>query len=190
MNGTVKSFASLCLWACLLLGFASQLPAGNLPEGYTAQRYESLWKRSPFSLSSISDEQTQVSGMAERYSLGGAFSVGDKDYIFVVNRANPTERTLVSKTPNAQGLSLEVISYDSDPTKMTATIKQGEESGKITFDPALIKPVASAAPMPVAPAPVQRMNPTYNPGAPGQPRRIIRRPGIIAPPPGTAPTKP
>lgn len=187
-------FASLIFGLFLTTSFA-----GNIPEGYSAQRYESLWKRSPFSLSSIVEEQAQVSGMAERYSLSGTFSVGEKDYVFVVNRANPTERFLVSKEPNAQGLSLESITRDSstppDPSKLTATIKQGEESGKITFDPALFKAIAGVAqpPIPAAPMPVQRMpNPTYNPGHPGAPGRtqIYRRPRIIAPPPGTAPTTP
>ncbi len=169
--------------------------AGNLPEGYPATRYESLWKRSPFTLSSITEDQGPTSAFSERYSLGAAYTVGKKDYVIVVNRSNPQERLTVSAEPNEQGLTLLSISYDNAaPMKTTAVIKQGEETGPISFDESLIKSTATAAanaaiPMPPPQAPRQ---PTYTPGTPGAPTRRIVRPRIIAPPPGTTstPTRP
>ena len=195
-RGVARS-AGVCAAVVLIL-IASILPspaASNVPEGYPATRYESLWKRSPFTLSSITEEQGPTSAFSERYSLGGAYTVGKKDYVIVVNRTNPQERLTVSAEPNEQGLTLLSVSYDNDaPMKTTAVIKQGEETGPIAFDEALIKSTATAAanaavamPPPQVPRP-----PTYTPGPPGAPTRRIVRPRIIAPPPGTTstPTRP
>lgn len=189
---TVRGFYSILSFLLVALG----VHAANVPEGFAATRYESLWKRSPFTLSSIADEQgAPTSAIAERYSLGGAYTVGTDDYIFVINRANPMERFLVSKEVNAQGIILQSIAYNREsPDKTTAIIKQGEESGPIGFDPALLK-AATVNPNPGMPGNVPgqppRTMPTYNPPSnPGQPQRVIRRPRIIAPPPGTTPTRP
>lgn len=170
------------------LSFASA--SNNIPEGYAATRYESLWKRSPFTLSSITEDQGPTSAITERYTLGAAYTVGADDYVIVVNRSNPQERLVVTKTPNAQGISLVSISYNNTlPDKTTAIIKQGDETGPVNFDPNLIKAAAAASAAAPMPAPQPARQPTYTPGAPpANPTRMIRRPRIIAPPPGTTST--
>lgn len=188
----------LLMLGVLLLAAPALVAATNIPASYEASRYESLWKHSPFTLSSISDEQGPSNPITERYSLGGAYTIGSDDYIFVVNRTNPQERFVVSKTPNAQGLSLVSVTYNNaTPDKTVAVIKQGDETGTISFDAAQIKAGATASAanpgMPPGNIPGQppRPLPNYTPQpTPGSPARVIRRPRIIAPPPGTTPSTP
>lgn len=175
----------------ILIAVAGWLQADNIPQGYEADRYEALWKRSPFTLSSIADDANAApTGLAERFSLGGLFTIANKDYIFVIDKTKPTEHLLVSSEPNDMGLSLESVHYDAALENTTAKIKMGEETGVIRFDPTAL---AAATP------PQPQMPPNMPPGMPQRPftpmpnsmpnpPQRINRPRIIAPPSGIPPT--
>lgn len=127
------------------------LPFDTLPEGFTLKRYETLWKRSPFTLESVVPELQK--GFAADLMLVGTSTVGTNHYVMLVNSKN-AQRLLVSETLNPNGISLVTITKHEDPTKVTATLKKGGETSIVKFDPAALKS------MPTSPRPLL---PTINP---------------------------
>ena len=134
---------------------ATPLFSNSIPQGFEVKRYESLWKRSPFTLESVVPELQK--GFAADLMLVGTFSIGSRNYVTVVN-TKTSQRFLVSETLNSNGILLVSIEKNEDPTKVTATLKKGEETSIIKFDPAALKSLPSIKPSATIPSNAVQMN--------------------------------
>jgi len=142
--------------------------AANVPEGYSAERYEAMWRRSPFTLSSVTEEP--VAGFAEQLSLSSIMMVGDEPHVSILNKQTQ-KRFSVSPGKPSDGIEIVSVTSPSSPREAEALIRKGVETAKIRFDLNLLKATA-AAPGPQPPMP--------QPG-------VIPQPGSVPQPPGTQP---
>ena len=131
-------FYFFCSLSCFSI--TTDLSANAIPQGFGIKRYEALWKRSPFTLESVVPELQK--GFAADLMLVGTFSIGPRNYVTVVN-SKTAQRFLVSETLNSNGILLVSIEKNEDPTKVTATLKKGEETSIVKFDPAALKNLPS-----------------------------------------------
>jgi hypothetical protein len=159
------------------------------PSGYSAQRYEALWKRSPFTLSSISDD---AGTKASNFALAGYLKIGDSEFVTVIDKQSRVT-SFVSREPNAQGLKLLSVSTNVDPLKVTAQICKADITEMVGYDPAILSaPVKTGPPAQVAtviagpkstlPAIVEQPEQPAPPEhAPHAERRILRPTPILPP---------
>jgi hypothetical protein len=180
--------------ACLLLltgfGYADEQV---IPQGYPVERYEPLWKKSPFSLSSANAVVAAPAGFADSLALTGVMKIGGEVYVSVVDKVT-RERQMLSTKAEGQAILVEKLDLaDNDPSKVAVTLKKGEEISLLRYDMDFLKQMAAvsapATPVPVpmqaAPPPVVNANPAAPRIAPPAPTRppVQRRIIIPAPPP-------
>lgn len=173
--------------------FAADQP---IPKSHPVDRYESLWKRSPFTLSSVSDPVVVAAGFARQLALAGVAKIGSVELVTLVNKQSQ-ERLLISSQPNAQGIRLVSLQSDPDPSKITATIEKGVETAVVRFDAALLKSAlsaqapamnAAAAQSPLEEELIQTQSPSVTQEQPPSATDVIRRRiNIPANPPSTNP---
>ncbi|MBX7158309.1 MAG: hypothetical protein K1X66_07990 [Verrucomicrobiae bacterium] len=120
------------------------LSESAIPQGFEVKRYESIWKRSPFTLESVVPELQK--GFATDLSLVGTSVVGTNNYVMLLDKKT-SDRFLVSETLNHKGISLVSIQRDDDPTKVSATLKKGAETSIIKFDPTALNNMPKPPPM-------------------------------------------
>jgi hypothetical protein len=156
------------------------------PSGYSAQRYEALWKRSPFTLSSISDD---AGTKTSNFALAGYLKIGDSEFVTVINKQSH-QTSFVSREPNAQGLKLVSVSTNADPLKVTAQICKADITEMVGYDPAILSApvktgppaqVAAATTNPISTLPATVEQPVPPEHAPHAERRILRPTPILPP---------
>ena len=93
----------LCFFYFSNFGIKASLPSDDtIPKGFEVKRYESLWKRSPFTLESVIPELQK--GFAGDLMLVGTSTVGTNHYVLIANSKNTAERFLVSENLNYKAL--------------------------------------------------------------------------------------
>ena len=174
-QGTV----ALALGGFLLSGIAS-LPADEwVPPPRGIDRYEHLWKTSPFV--AVAEVNPQAESLASRYAVTGFARVGASEVVFLLDRKGLVRFSL-SKDQPKNGVELVSLQNSGDLKTLGATIRSGGEVAVIACD---VNPpdVSAQAPAP-NPAdggkPVQVVRSSAQPGAPGsevvpKPTRIIKR---------------
>jgi hypothetical protein len=163
-----------------------------LPKPMDPARYESIWKKSPFTLSSApADDLTSNAGFIEQLALVGVTRRGDSSFVAVLNKTSG-ERFLVDANAegNSLGLVLVSISTEQDPNSVVVTLKKGSETGTLKFDPSLfvsanVPPPAPNTAAPNVPIPRPAWTPSGVPGSRPIPRVKPRQ--AILPPNQTAP---
>jgi hypothetical protein len=175
----------LLLAFVLSLGF-SALPAAEspVPQGFPAERYEALWKKSPFTLSSAGPEDGPA-GFAQNLALTGVAQVGSDTLITLFNRQTQ-QRFLVSTKEPVDGINLVSVTTDRDLSKVSAVLKKGGETGTVKYDMATINmPSANAGgPPPNMPPPSPDNTRIQQPGQGGN-----MHPGLTRPSPRIIPRK-
>jgi hypothetical protein len=189
------------------------LAAASAPVGITAdtgapafaptlpgiQRYEAIWKRSPFIVETVAVQTTE--GLATKYAVTAIVSIGGKPMVFLMDRLNQTDpaksRFTVTKEKPANGIELVEVKVDRDPRKSTAVLKQGAQQAVLSYDPALFGPAAGAGmvtspnPGAIPPPPMGNVYPPPTGSAPPANRsRVISDPNAAAPPMGNVPPPP
>ncbi|MGB8352885.1 MAG: hypothetical protein WCD79_03275 [Chthoniobacteraceae bacterium] len=110
--------------------------AGDIPQGYSVDRYTSLWKHSPFTIASV-EQNTASVGFASKFALVGVGRIGSEDVVTLLNKES-LERIVVSSKAGRQDLKLILVEQDADPLKTSVTLQKGDEVGKVKFDQALL----------------------------------------------------
>jgi len=177
-----KILLALTLFALPVL--TASAGEATIPQGHPVERYERIWKKSPFTVASVLNETpADTSTFTDNLTLVGLVTIGGKPLATVV--ANDSQETTLvdADTPNAAGL--QVVSYinDLDSSKVQVVLKKGDSTGTLRFN---------ISETPAAPQPVANVNPNSVP-PPGNPPRIInRRPNIVPQTPGIVrpPTQP
>lgn len=155
--------SSACLCGFLALSPCSAQTEGEaIPQPYPAGRYEPIWKKSPFTLSSAAPEA--VAGFAENLALAGVVKINGESYVAVINKATQ-KRELISSKPNPQGIFLAKLESGGEMDKVAVTLQKGDEISVMRYDTAFLK----------ASTPKQA-GPGQNPGA-GTPPSVAGQPG-------------
>lgn len=162
----MKQNMHFCRIGCLALALSWAGPralgqdAGFVPEPYPVERYQPLWQKSPFSLSTAAEEGA-VAGFAEDLVLSGVSEMDGKSYVWVLD-TKTQKRRMLSSTPDAEGFALESLTSDADMTKVSAVIRKGGETAPVKYKLEIFQQampaaaVAAQAPPPAAPNRVPR----------------------------------
>lgn len=164
-----------------VLGFSPILSrAGDVVEAsdYSPQtrdvdRYRLIWERSPF----VVAQPVATEGTAGRFALTGMAAWQDEPVVFVLDRKS-LSRVMVTREPNAMGISLVSVQRDEDPLKSQAIILVGSEQIRIAYDPEAMKTpdVSSSQPSQQTASASDEAAP---PSGVPRPARTIRRPTTI-----------
>ncbi len=114
----------------------------TIPAAYPLDRYEYIWEKSPFTLSSAAE--VPVSNTFNNLVLVGLGAINQQLYARILDKASQKRFTVTKDTPY-DGILLVSISPDADPESSSAVLRKGSEEGKISFDPAMLM---AAAPVP------------------------------------------
>ncbi|MDD5261486.1 MAG: hypothetical protein PHD76_06510 [Methylacidiphilales bacterium] len=161
-----------------------------IPEAYPIERYEPVWKKSPFTLSSVPDAGP-TGGLSDKFKLTGVLKIGDEPYVSIYDTENK-ERFLISRQVNAQGVKLDALQTSDDLSKVVANLSKSGETFSLHYDMDYLKQVTGQSPMNVPgqpifnnqghppqvqiPSPVN-VQPQSTPPPP--PQRFIRRPFTV-----------
>lgn len=173
------------LFALCFMAHAPAMLADNAggdtfaPPTYDIQRYEHIWKRSPFIVESVAVADSP--GLASKYSLMGVATVGDKSVAFLLdkNSADPNQSriTLTQDHPSqaqlSKGLQLVSVNLSNNPSATSAIIRQGSDQATLTIDASVLNTLTGGGSAAGAETPRQGGLPI--PGIPGRP--------FIPPPP-------
>jgi hypothetical protein len=179
---------ALALLFCLGLAGLARAADPAIPSGTTAERYQPIWVRSPFTLA------TPNAAESATWVLTGLAEDGDAPIVFLMNRNNQERMSVMTKA-NEKGFAIDSISYNANPLLSTVKVKTPAETMTLRFDPAQMT-VANAAPAPGVPGfnagPNGGLRPGFPGGVrPGMPRLPVTRTTIPNPiAPNTPPAAP
>lgn len=144
-------FRSICRWIvrglCFSVCWAGSLSAADtqtIPTAFPIERYESLWKHSPFTLTSVEETETDQ-GFGQFFALAGVARIGSDDLVTLLDKRTQ-ERLLISAKLDSRGFQLVSVQSDHDILKVAVKIKKGAEVATLKFDPALLAARASNQP--------------------------------------------
>jgi hypothetical protein len=145
-----KLSAITCL---LLLAGSGHADEQVIPQGYPVERYEPLWKKSPFSLASANAVAAVPAGFADSLALTGVMKIGGEVYVSVVDKVTK-ERQMLSAKAEGQAILVEKLELaDNDPGKVAVTLRKGGEISLLRYDMDFLKQMAAVS-APVAPVPL------------------------------------
>jgi hypothetical protein len=120
----------------LFIALAPICPAAEsvVPQGYAPERYERIWKKSPFTVASVIVEKpVDNTTFADSLTLVGLVTIGGKPLVTVVSN-DSQETTLVdADQPNAAGLQVVSFVNNLDPSKVEVVLKKGDVNGTLRF---------------------------------------------------------
>jgi hypothetical protein len=131
--------------ALLILGAAQAGIAENpsqekfAPVVYGIQRYEPIWKRSPFIKETVNVVRSD--SLANKYKVQAFASLGNDPMILLQDTTKDAikGRFLVIKgKSNSEGVELVNVSPDPDVRKAKFEIRQGDQQAILDFDPAVV----------------------------------------------------
>ncbi|MDW8350025.1 MAG: hypothetical protein RML49_07195 [Verrucomicrobiae bacterium] len=115
-----------------------------IPQPYTADRYQSLWKRSPFTLpSAVVETPIKAAGLEQKFILQSVAIIDGKPIATLYSKDKQTTIT-VTDEPIEDENGLRIVAVDDskvtagdvdDVTKLIVKIANNSEQGEITFDP-------------------------------------------------------
>lgn len=151
----------------------SAFAGGFAPESYGIERYEHIWKKSPFI------KETQIiqasDGLEKRFAITGIAQIGEKQVVFLLDRNSLSTTRVSSGEPAASGVELVTVAQNADARQSSATIRLGAEQAVVRFDPNMLA-TGGAQPAP---------QPPNFPAAAGSPPPVPRP---VTPPGAAVPT--
>jgi hypothetical protein len=125
---------------------STPIPAQEIiPQSYTADRYQSLWKRSPFTLPSAAVETpVKAAGLEQKFILQSVAIIEGEPIVTLYSKDKQTSIT-ITKEPLEEEDGLRIVSIDDskvtegevdDVTKLIVKIANKNEQGEIRFDSA------------------------------------------------------
>lgn len=130
-----------------------------IPEDYPTERYQPIWEKSPFTLSSAAEEPT--AGFASNLVLVGIGAIDDSFYARLLDRTSQQRWSVEQGTPY-NGIELVSVDTHENPEQASVRLKKGAEEAVVRYDPAML----TAAAAPTAPVGIPKPpRPNPNPGA-------------------------
>jgi hypothetical protein len=103
----------------------------EIPSGFRADRYQSVWERNPFTLVTPVVQQAKPK-FFDKLVLVSWLNDSGTDVVFVAN-TETNELQKVTKAPNEHHLRLVSIHRDADPEKEEFVLSDGNEQGVVKF---------------------------------------------------------
>lgn len=122
---------SILALALALSSADSKSEEALIPTGFKVERYEPLWKKSPFTLSSMTT--TAPSAVAATLMLTGVLKVGEESFVSVFNKETK-ERMFLSSKPNAQNYQVERVETGTNLNQVVVTLKKDGEIINLSYD--------------------------------------------------------
>jgi hypothetical protein len=121
-----------------------------IPSAYPVERYEPLWKKSPFALSSAAVPEAPPAGFADSLALTGILKIGDEVLVAVVDKVTK-ERQMLSTKAEGRTVWVEKLELSDDDTgKVAVTLKKGAENAVLRYDMDYLKQMAAVSTPPPA----------------------------------------
>ncbi len=130
-------------------------PEETIPQSYAADRYKSLWIRSPFTLpSAVVDTPVKVAGLEQKFILQSVAIIEGKPIVTLHSKDKQTSIT-ITEEPLQEENGLRVVAIDDskvtegdvdDVTKLIVKIANDNEQGEISFDPAQLAQQSASLP--------------------------------------------
>jgi hypothetical protein len=166
--------SSFCLRAVFILTSWSAIgswigtASDDVPVGYSADRYQPIWVRNPFTIVTpvVAAVQPKV---FDKFVLLSWLNDAGKDVVFVQN-IETNEVQKITSDPNPNGFRLIAIHKAADPKNAEVVLSSGTEEGTVKFR----LDTAAAAPQNGAGQPVVGM-PNQVPGGTIAPAPIMSR---------------
>lgn len=165
------------------------------PPTYAINRYEPVWKRSPFIVETVAVQVSQ--GLAQRFALAGVATINGEPMAMIVDRQEPVAakaRFLLSKEKaSALGLELVSLTFNVDPRQTAVTVRQAGKEARLNYDPQVLAqmggggggggnapaPVPAPNALPTTALPPAPANPAGGAAPPAPPPRRIIRPAPV-----------
>ena len=103
----------------------------EIPSGYNAERYHTIWERNPFTLVTPVVKSVQAT-VFDKLVLVSWLNNAGKDVVFVQN-TETNEVQKITSTPNSDHLHLVAIHKDTDPKKSDVVLSDGTREGSVKF---------------------------------------------------------
>lgn len=179
---------SIFTTASLGLACLAQAVEPTVPQGYPPERYERIWKKSPFTVASvIAANAVDNTTFADSLTLVGLVTIGGRPLVTVVANDSQETQLVEADKPNAAGLQVVSFVNNLDPSKVEVVLKKGNVNGTLHFT---ISETPAQAPEQPNPGPQPRRsiqpppNNTSNIPNPTQPRTLPRIGAPVMPAPG------
>ena len=150
---TAQSMLRILSWAVLLLVSRQSHGEDAVPQPYPVQRYEPIWKKSPFTLSSAADAEA-AGAFGDKLKLTGVLKIGEQPYVSLFD-SESGKRFLVSSQTDSQGIKLESLQGGDDLGKVLVVLTRNGETVKLRYDMDYLKQASAqaAGPAPQTPTP-------------------------------------
>ncbi len=150
------------------------------PQQAQLERYEMIWKRSPFVVETKIVEES--AGLAQRFALTGVAVIDGAPVAFLLDRSS-LSRMILAPGRTSGGIELVSVDQQSNARNSSAVIRLGAEQASLRFDSETLTVSAEGVPMPansangqpVAPTAVANAPQTNASPPPAAPARVIRR---------------
>ena len=114
------------------------------PATYGIDRYQHIWKRSPFIVETKTEVVTSP-GLASKYMLKAIAWANKSPMVFLLDNSEPDpnkNRFILAqaKPDRIRNLELVSVQLDKDPRKSTALIRQGGEQASLQLDVSMLPP--------------------------------------------------
>jgi hypothetical protein len=136
----------------------------GFPAPLTAERYEPLWKRSPFTLPTA--DTNAAAEAPAKLALLGITRLGDDTFISILNKDTQQSVFLSSREPGPY--TIEAVNMAERISDSSVTLRQGTETIVVKPDSALMALPSQGVPAPAPVAVNQAVLPGQG-GIPGQP---------------------
>jgi len=113
----------------------TQAEEALIPQGYEVARYDPIWKKSPFTLSSIT--QAVDAGFASKLTLLGILKIGQESFVSVMNNETK-QRMFLSAKPNAENIQVERVETGTELKQVIVTLKKGSEVSTLSYEPTIL----------------------------------------------------
>lgn len=138
---TARVFLKICLLNAAIGLSGNGLAAttsNELPVAFPPARYEAMAKTSPFALATPTAAPV-APGFASSLYLTGVAKIGNKDFVTIASRDQPTRFSLTADEPGNEGVSLVSVEWSEQVGKSKVTIKKGTEFATLEFDQAILQ---------------------------------------------------
>lgn len=173
--------ALLGILAVQITAASAVLAEDPIPAPYPPERYEPIWKKSPFTLSSAAPEATGT--FADNIALVGIFKSEGEVYAAILDKTTQ-KRELVSSKANDKGIRVLQTESSNERDKVSVILEKNGEKATLRYDMTFLQ--ASAAKAPANQPAVTAPNTPPVPGGPPPATRPPRRRLISSNPNGQA----
>lgn len=114
-----------------IIGTFQALAEDPVPASYPVERYEPIWKKSPFTLSSATPEASGT--FTDNIALVGIFKNRGEIYAAILDKTTQ-KRELISSKPNEKGIRVCQVDSSDERSKVSVILEKNGEKATLHYD--------------------------------------------------------